>query len=93
MIKVKDMQPFQNLCRAKLVEWYNSRPEMVNAKRIGFEDTFIVWSCKSLQNYKALAATVVSGDGIYVEFTYNGDREELYMDIYYKISHITHTEE
>lgn len=30
---------------------------------------FIVWSCKTLQNYKCLASTTVSGDGIYVEYT------------------------
>lgn len=47
---------------------------------------FVVWSCKTLQNYKALLSTTVSGDGIYVEFTYNGDKQEMYMDVYHKIA-------
>ena len=39
---------------------------------------------KTLQNYKLLASTTVSGDGIYVEYTYNGDKQELYEDVYVK---------
>ena len=53
----------------------------------------MVWSCKTLQNYKALLSTAVSGDGIYVEFTYNGDRQELYMDVYHKLLNWKITEE
>ena len=43
-----------------------------------------MWACKTLQNYKALASTVVDGDGVYVEYTYNGDKQELYEDVYLK---------
>lgn len=39
---------------------------------------------KTLQNYKALASTTVNGDGVYVEYTYNGDKQELYEDVYIK---------
>ena len=39
-----------------------------------------------LQNYKALLSTTVSGDGIYAEYTYNGDKQELYEDVYGKLS-------
>ena len=53
----------------------------------------MVWSCKTLQNYKALLSTAVSGDGIYVEFTYNGDKQELYMDVYHKLVNQKITEE
>ena len=35
----------------------------------------------------------VSGDGIYVEFTYNGDKQELYMDVYHKLVNQKITEE
>lgn len=54
---------------------------------------FVVWSCKILQNYKCLASTTVSGDGIYAEYTYNGDKQELYEDVYGKITNTCHTEE
>lgn len=54
-------------------------------EKIDLSNVYVVWSCKTLQNYKALLSTSVSGDGIYVEFTYNGDKQELYMDVYHKI--------
>lgn len=58
-----------------------------------FDDVFIVWSCKTLQNYKCLVSTTVPGDGIYVEYTYNGDKQELYEDIYKKVTNTCITEE
>lgn len=44
---------------------------------------FVVWSCKTLQNSKALLSTTLS-DGMYYECTYNGDKQELYFDAYKK---------
>lgn len=46
-------------------------------------DVFVVWSCKTLQNNKALLSTSLS-DGMYYELTYNGDKRELYLDAYKK---------
>lgn len=88
---------FQSVCKRKLVDWYNSS-ELVYKGTKGFEqidlsNVFVVWCCKTLQNYKALLSTTVSGDGIYVEFTYNGDKQELYMDVYKKRENICILEE
>lgn len=43
---------------------------------------FVVWSCKTLQNWKA----IVGGTSIkeLVEVTYNGDKKEAYVDVYDK---------
>lgn len=79
---ITGMEHFHSVCKRKLVEWYNNNEEAV----IDLSSVFIVWSCKTLQNYKCLASTTVSGDGIYVEFTYNGDRQELYVDMYKKLT-------
>ncbi len=46
-------------------------------------DVFVVWSCKTLQNHKALLSTT-NRDGMYYECTYNGDKNELYLDAYKK---------
>ena len=46
-------------------------------------DVFVVWSWKTLQNNKALLSTTLS-DGMYYEITYNGDRQEAYLDAYKK---------
>lgn len=87
---ITGMAHFQSVCKKKLVEWYNSLDQK---EKIDLSNVFIVWSCKTLQNYKCLASTTVSGDGIYAEYTYNGDRQELYEDIYHKVKNTCHVEE
>ena len=47
-------------------------------------DVYIVWKCKTLQNWKYLISTDIS-DGMYYELTYNGDKQEWYLDAYKKI--------
>lgn len=46
-------------------------------------EVYVVWSCKTLQNSKALLSTDLK-DGMYYELTYNGDKKELYFDAYKK---------
>ena len=90
---ITGMDHFQSVCKNKLVEWYNDNFAFRNKMDIDLSNVFIVWSCKTLQNYKCLASTTVSGDGIYAEYTYNGDRQELYQDIYRKVDNTCITEE
>lgn len=68
------------ICRESLVESYKD----ILGKEITLDNTFIVWSVKALQNFKALASTNIDGDNVYVEYTYNGDRQEMYEDFYIK---------
>lgn len=44
--------------------------------------------CKNapVEWYNAHHETNVSGDGIYAEYTYNGDKQELYEDVYGKLT-------
>lgn len=93
---VVGMDHFLSICKKKLVEWYNEAFDNMSVyvqEKIDLSNVYVVWSCKTLQNYKALLSTSVSGDGIYVEFTYNGDKQELYMDVYHKIVNQKITEE
>lgn len=46
-------------------------------------EVFIVWKCKTLQNWKFLISSTLS-DGMYYEVTYNGDKDEWYLDAYKK---------
>lgn len=87
---ITGMNHFQRVCLKKLVEWYTKNYPDVE---LDFDDVFIVWSCKTLQNYKCLVSTTVPGDGIYVEYTYNGDKQELYEDVYKKVTKTCITEE
>ena len=62
---ITGMAEYESVCKNALVEWYNSH----NETKIALENVFVVWACKTLQNYKALLSTTVSGDGIYAEYT------------------------
>ena len=44
-------------------------------------EIYAVWLCKTLQNNKGLFSTDIE-DGKYYEATYNGDKDELYLDTY-----------
>lgn len=74
---------FIKLCKETIVNYFNNRVEITDDKKITEEDVFIVWSCKTLQNNKAMVSTTVL-DGMYYELTYNGNKQELYLDAYKK---------
>lgn len=74
---------FEILCKKTIVGYFNSNAEKTDNVKITIDDVFIVWSCKTLQNNKAMVSTTVS-DGMYYELTYNGDKQELYLDAYKK---------
>ena len=74
----------EKLCIKKIVEYFNEKVDKTDNFELKEEDVFIVWSCKTLQNNKALVSTTVS-DGMYYELTYNGDKKELYLDAYKKL--------
>lgn len=71
--------------RAKelVVNYFNDHVEITDNKKITEDDVFVVWFCKTLQNWKALVSTTVS-DGMYYEVTHNGDKGETYLDAYKK---------
>ena len=76
-------EKFQKLCKEIVVKYFNENVDKTDKKQITEEDVFIVWSCKTLQNNKALVSTTVS-DGMYYEITHNGDKQETYVDAYKK---------
>lgn len=57
-------------------------------------EVYTVWKCKALQNWKYLLSSSLF-DGMYYELTYNGDRQEWYLDAYKKFENrvITEVEE
>ena len=79
---ITGMNHFQSVAKKKLVEWYRKNR---SETPIDLSNVFV--------NYKCLASTDISGDGIYAEYTYNGDKQALYEDVYGKITNTCHTEE
>lgn len=74
---------FIKLIKETIVDYFNNNVDVTDGKKITTDDVYIVWSCKTLQNFKALASTTVS-DGMYYEITHNGDKNKTYFDVYKK---------
>lgn len=77
------MENFIKKCKEEIVDYFNENIDKTDSKKITENDVYVVWSCKTLQNCKALLSTTIS-DGMYYECTYNGDKQELYFDVYKK---------
>lgn len=73
----------QKRAKELVVNYFNNRVDKTDKKTITEDDVFIVWFCKTLQNWKALVSTTIS-DGMYYEVTHNGDKNETYLDAYKK---------
>lgn len=75
---------FLKLATNVVVNYFNSRADVTDKNgKITKENVFVVWACKTLQNNKALLSTTTP-DGMYYEVTYNGDKDEIYLDAYKK---------
>jgi hypothetical protein len=75
---------FLRLATNLVVNYFNSRADVTDKNgKITKENVFVVWNCKTLQNNKALLSTTAP-DGMYYEVTYNGDKDEMYLDAYKK---------
>lgn len=74
---------FFELVKKTVADYTNEHLDKTDGKQIGTEDVYVVWYCKTLQNWKALASTTMF-DGMYYEITINGDKQELYLDAYKK---------
>lgn len=72
---------FTNKCK-EIVKQYEME-HLDKSDTIPEFEVFVVWSCKTLQNNKALLSTTLF-NGMYYELTYNGDKKELYLDAYKK---------
>lgn len=51
------------------------------------DEVFVVWFCKTLQNWKALLSTTLP-DGMYYEVTFDGDSNKVYLDAYKKFDNV-----
>ena len=76
-------EEFSRRCIEIVRDYTNKHLDKTDNKEITLDDVFIVWSCKTLQNNKALLSTKLL-DGMYYEITHNGDKKEIYVDAYKK---------
>lgn len=78
-----DSTNFTDICRRLVADYANAHLDRTNNAGISSEDVYVVWLCKVLKNNKALLSTPLP-DGMYYEITYNGEKDELYLDAYKK---------
>ena len=81
-----DNNKFEQIVK-KVVAEHHNRNNDPGLSQITEDDVYIVWSCKTLQNNKALASSTAKGC-MYYELTYNGDKDELYVDAYQKFENV-----
>ena len=79
---------FVALVKKTVADYANQNLDKADGKKITEDDVFIVWMCKTLQNSKAMASTTLF-DGMYYELTFNGNKQELYVDAYKKWENFT----
>ena len=77
----------QEKAKQIVANWYNDQSGNDEISAVTAEDVYVVWFCKTLQNWKALLSTDLP-DGMYFEVTYNGDKKEAYLDAYKKIRNV-----
>lgn len=78
-----DSAKYIELCKQEVRKYANDHLDKTDNKQITDEDVYVVWLSKALQNSKALLSTTLH-DGMYYEITYNGNKNELYLDAYKK---------
>ena len=89
-MQVKD---FRQLAIKAVVEYFNSQVDSTDKNgKITEDQVFVVWMTKVLQNNKALLSTTIP-DGMYYEATWNGDKNEGYLDAYKKWKNLVFKEE
>lgn len=76
---------FISKARELVADYTNKHTDYTDgpSRLITNEDVYVVWSCKTLQNAKALLSTPLPDD-MYYEVTLNGDKNEIYFDAYKK---------
>lgn len=82
-MKIISENDFRKACKTAVFNYYRQ----YLATRLEASDIYVVWQVKALQNFKALLSTNIS-DTRYFEITYNGDKQELYLDVYTKEQNI-----
>ena len=73
----------QEKAKQVVKNYVNEHLDKTDNIQIELYDVYVVWFCKTLQNWKCLLSTNLP-DGMYYEVTFNGDKQELYLDAYKK---------
>jgi len=86
---MKDSYEFEVICKNAIINYVNEHLDKTDGHQhsIDIKNVYVVWMSKTLDHSKALLSTTLP-DGKYYECTYNGRRDEMYLDIYVKLENI-----
>ena len=79
----KNKVEFIPLAKQTVLDYVQAHLDVTDDVKVSIDDIYVVWFCKTLQNWKALVSTTLP-DGMYYEVSYNGDKKEIYLDAYKK---------
>lgn len=82
---------YQKIARKIVLDYANEHIDKTDNMHITLDNVYLVWFSKTLQNWKALVSTDLP-DGMYYEVTFNGDKNEAYLDAYKKFENRKITE-
>ena len=83
---------FRSIAKKAVVDYWNGHKKLVDKfGEVTAKQVYITWQVKAIQNHKALLGVNLEGDGMYFEFTWNGDAMEGYLDMYKKQAKVTVT--
>lgn len=80
---------FPDEAKRAVVEYHNARAAETTTMDkpvetyVTINDVYTIWFAKTLQNWKAIASTTIPNGRIY-EITYDGDKHQMYIDVYEK---------
>lgn len=83
-----DNKKFVELCIRGVRRFADDYFEFEETDLIPNYDVYVVWLCKTLGNNKAILSTSSPDNmfNMYFECTYNGLKNELYFDVYNKLT-------
>jgi hypothetical protein len=80
-----EAEKFMERAKAMVVANYNDHRDVIKSPELTPDMIYIVWFSKILGNWKTIIASGVVR-GILWEVTFNGHKEEFYMDVYKKLN-------
>lgn len=77
------MMDYQIKAKLAVAAVFNAQVEKTDEVELLLDDIYVVWFAKTLRNWKCLLSTNIP-DGMYYEVTYDGAKEQMYVDCYKK---------
>lgn len=79
-------ESFLEIAKNKVKDYENARID-ISFMNVQIEDVIVLWSIKTFKNFRILLS-VKHRNAYYYEFTYDRDKEQMYMGVYSKIINI-----